>query len=100
MQDTYQLFMLPSPKERFATSTYKDSWSKVVATESFMEAASASLLELQAELPVDPTPNQAADAHNKMLGARRFLEILSTIHQVETKTEPRTTKTLNWSAGV
>ncbi len=92
--------MLRSPRERFTSSTYKDAWSKVIASESFEEATCASLLELQAEQPPDPSPNQAADSMNRLIGARRFLEILCTIHHVPTKPTKHRTESLNFEAGV
>lgn len=93
--------MLRSPKDRFLASTLSGAWGRVVQTEAYEEATHAALAQLGLELPQDcPTPQMACDAHQQFIGARKVLEILSTLYvpNTPTKTTPQTG--LDYQAGV
>lgn len=92
--------MLRSSRSRFISGPHKTAYETIVTSAAFEEATLAALLEFQADLPLVTTPNQAADCHNMMVGARRFLDILCTIHQPQTESKPTRSKELNWEAGV
>lgn len=93
--------MLRSPKERFLASTYSGQWGKIASSETFDEAIHTALIELQTHMPMDcQVPQQACDSHQQMVGARKFMEILCTLHVKDSSPKPQTTSTLNYSAGV
>jgi len=92
--------MLRTPRAYFASTPHRAKFEAIATAPEFEAATLAALLEFQADLPMDTTPNQAADAHNMMVGARRFLSILCTIHQPVTNQKPAKLPELDWSAGV
>lgn len=92
--------MLRSPKEKFIASSHKAAFEKIVQSDAFEEAILAALLQMENEMPRDCTPNQAADAHNQMAGARKYLETLCSIHQPEKQLQERPFRELNYKAGV
>ena len=92
--------MIRTPKDRFMAGAHKEPWKKMVQSETFEEASMAALMALVAEQTPNPTPNQAADAQNRLLGAQRYLEILCTISQPETKPSRAEEAGLDETAGV
>lgn len=92
--------MLRPARVHFASTPHRIAFEAIATSPAFEEATLAALLEFQADLPMEATPNQAADAHNMMVGARRFLTILCTIHQPQTTSKPEKLPELNWQAGV
>jgi hypothetical protein len=94
--------MLRTPRDRFLF-TYGAAWKKILAdhTIEVEEAILTSLMELQSDLPIEcSTPQMACDAHQQMIGARKVLDILCSLHQPPPKQPQDTTKSLNYSAGV
>jgi hypothetical protein len=94
--------MIRSPREKFI-SIHGDSWKKLVSTNPTMmeDAFNNSLLELGRDMPLDcALPQQACDAHQQMAGARKLLDILSSLHQPQTTPKSSQTKGLNYQAGV
>lgn len=93
--------MLRTPKERFATNTLAGNWGKIVQSEACEEAMRAAFEELCHEMPGScPSPQESADSHQRVLGARRYMEILCSIHTPETTTKQSKAKGLDYSAGV
>jgi hypothetical protein len=93
--------MLRSPKERFLASTHSGAWGKITQGETFEEAIHSAFSQMEVEMPSDcPTPQQACDAHQQMVGARKFMDILCSIHVKQTTTPPKSSKSLDYSAGV
>jgi len=92
--------MLIDPRTRFAQSTHAAAFKKIVATPDFEEATLAALLSLQREMPIECNPQQSLDAHQQMVGARRYLEILCSLHEPVTQPKPAPKKGLDYSSGV
>jgi hypothetical protein len=93
--------MLRSPKERFIATTHAGAWGKLTNGEMFDDAVHAALAQLATELPMEcPVPQHAADAHQQMIGARKYMEILSTLHSPETTPTPKQPRGLDYTAGV
>lgn len=93
--------MLNTPRQKFSQSSFAPKFKDIVErNEAFEEATLAALLEFQTTLPLDTTqPQQACDAHQQMAGARKFLDILTTIYQ-PVKQTPLMTRGLDHTAGV
>lgn len=77
--------MLRPPKEKFCTSPHKAVFAKIVNDPAFEEATLAALLQMETEMPQDCSPNQSATAHDQMVGARKYLETLCSIHLPQEK---------------
>lgn len=61
----------------------------------------AALGQLANELPIDcAVPQQACDAHQQMIGARKYMDILSSLHVPETSPKTIQTKSLDYGHGV
>lgn len=90
--------MLRTPRERF--SAHVDTWRKLVQTEAFEEATVTALLELNRSLPLQcDFPQMAVDAHQQMVGARKFVEILCSLHE-PSENKSTAPRGLNYQAGV
>lgn len=92
--------MVRSPREKFTTSIHCGDWKRLSQSEAFEEASIAAMLELQADLPKDCIPQQAADSHQQMVGARKYLEILCAIHEPTKNPKPAAARGLDYQAGV
>lgn len=92
--------MLRSPRDKFTSSVHFDGFKKIVQTEAFEEATLAALLELEREQPIECLPQQSVDAHQQMVGARRYLEILCSLQQPQQETTKAPARGLNYAAGV
>lgn len=65
------------------------------------EAMHSALEQLASELPQDcAAPQQACDAYQQMIGARKYMEILSSLHIPETSPKTIQTKSLDYGSGV
>lgn len=73
------------PKDTFLASTSKVPFEAVASSDAFHIACDYALLVLSEETPLRPTPNEAADAHQQMVGARRVLNILKTLSEPREK---------------
>jgi len=73
-----------APRLRFQS---KDAFSKqhldVTATESFMAASEFALLQLVAELPDTADPVAASAGYQRVIGARRYMELISTLADIQ-----------------
>lgn len=93
--------MLRDPKERFTSSTFSGAWGKIVQSEVFEEAIYATLNELLHQMPLDVmSPQVACDSHQQMVGARRYMELLCTIHRPTETPKPNQPTGLDYSHGV
>ena len=93
--------MIRTPKERFVASTFSGQWGKITSSEVYEEAIHTALGQLQSEMPEHcDVPQQACDAHQQMIGARRYMRILSELYVKDTspKTNPRSE--IDYRAGV
>lgn len=94
--------MLRSPRAKFVASGHAGMWKKLMneSANGVEEAMQCALMELADTFPGNPTAQQACDSHHQLAGARKYMQILSTIH--EPIIEPKTTKPteLNYKAGV
>lgn len=64
--------------------------------DSFQVACEYALLALLQEQPEAIDPSKGWDSHSQLVGARRVLEILKTLHQPEEASKPEKQKTLNY----
>lgn len=93
--------MLRTPKERFLASTYSGQWGKITQGDVFEEALHAALSQLEDDMPLEcAVPQQACDAHQQIIGARKFMQILSSLHMPPTTPPTTKQKGLDYSAGV
>ena len=94
--------MLRPAREKFL-ATYGEAWKAALKTHSvaFEEATIASLLELAEDLPIEcATPQTACDSHQQMIGARKVINILCSLHQPPPQPKPDRNKGLDYNAGV
>lgn len=89
--------MTRSPKQAFIDSPHRLEHETTTKKESFHAACEYALLQMvYAQSPMmDISMN--ADNHNQLMGAKRVLEILSTIHQLEEEKKPVKEKALNYN---
>jgi len=95
--------MIRPPRTKFLSSPHASNWKKFVKEhpDAIEEAMSCALLELTDNLPLETAmPQQACDAYQQMVGARKLLAILSTIHEPQTTTKIVQPKGLDYNAGV
>jgi hypothetical protein len=90
--------MTRTPRQAFIESPHKIEHAKTVNLESFHVACEYSLLALLQEQPEATDPSKGWDSHSQMIGARRVLEILKSLHQVEEVQKPVKPPTLNYRA--
>lgn len=88
--------MTRTPKQAFIESPHAISHEKTVSQESFQAACEYSLLALVQEQPYAIDPSNGWDSHSKLMGARRVLEILKSLHQQEEVQKPVKPTTLNY----
>ena len=93
--------MLRTPKERFLETTKAAAWGKLTSGELYEEAVHSALSQLATELPIEcPVPQVACDAYQQMIGARKYMEILSSLHVKPEDTKTTQPKSLDYAAGV
>lgn len=92
--------MLRSPRTKFRESTHADSFKKLVQSETIEEALNATLLELHFQMPFEGTPQASVDAHQQMVGARKFVDLLYQMPFPEEQVRKAPTKGLDYSSGV
>jgi hypothetical protein len=68
-----------TPKASFAKGPSAASWNEIAASKVFVEATSAAILQMQANLGMAKHVDEAASFHYKMEGARIFLSILTNL---------------------
>lgn len=72
-----------TPRQKFFESTSRKGFEEIANKPEFEEAVLAALLELQMELPEPVDPSRGWDQASRLYGARRFVQILSSIHLKE-----------------
>lgn len=84
--------MTRTARETFLTSGHCAEMSKIAATDAFHVACDYALLAFGEELPnpLDPT------AQAQIVGARRVLDILKSIHEKQEPPKPAKTASLNY----
>lgn len=93
--------MLRTPKERFIACSLSGAWGKITQSEAFEEAIHAALGELNDRLPIETaTPQFACDAYQQLVGARKYMEILCSLHTPQTAPKQTPRKVIDYSAGV
>lgn len=88
--------MTRTPKQAFIESQHKVEHAKTTEKESFQVACEYSLLSLLQEQPEAIDPSKGWDSHSQIVGARRVLEILKSIHLPEEASKPVKPPTLNY----
>lgn len=85
-----------SPKDSFISSPHKKDWDQITGTDAFHFACDYALLVMEDGFPMRAAPNDAADAHQQMIGARKVLDILKTLPEPVSKSKPFNPPTLNY----
>lgn len=95
--------MLRAPRDIFNAS-HGETWRKLVNANpnAFEAALEASLLELVNDMPKDTNgmAQFACDAHQQVAGARKLVDIISTLHEPKAQPKPLAPKGLNYPAGI
>lgn len=92
-----------TPKQSFLTSGHASVFSKLVAYEAFEPACQYALLQLQSEMAPTTVPGIPCDpyigldSNSQMYGARRVLEILSSISEPIKEKSSTKKDTLNYA---
>lgn len=89
-----------SSKELFhASAEYKAHFNALVSNPAFEGACNAALLGLVEELPERVAdPSKSWDAYLQIVGARRVLELLSSLHVPEEKAKNVKAPEINYGA--
>lgn len=69
-----------SPKQKFIESPFKKGFEDISQKPEFEEALYAAFLEFQLEVPEPTDPSKSWDAGSRLAGARRYMQILSSLH--------------------
>ena len=75
-------------KDSFLKSAERENWERLASSKTFEVACDAALLDLLLEQPEHGTPEKGWDAHSRMMGAKRLIEILSKLHLKDVPPEP------------
>lgn len=88
-----------TPKELFQTSPHFQPFQKLLESPSFEPACQTALMVLVDQFPAHTgTMNESWDAHCQIVGARRVLQILSTLHQPDVPFKQPEWPSLNYAA--
>lgn len=88
--------MTRTPKRAFIEGPHRKNHAEIAVLESFQVACEYALLVLIHEQPEAIDPSKGWDSHSQLVGARRVLEILKTLHHEEEASKPEKPKTLNY----
>jgi hypothetical protein len=87
-------------KQLFQSSAAFKEFQTMLASPSFEPACHAALASFVESLPTSTAePSKSWDAHCQIVGARRVLEILSTLHEPDTTPTPQKWPTLKYDDG-
>lgn len=89
--------MIRHPKQAFIESPFRADHEKTAQKESFQAACDYALLTFLHEQPEAGDPAKGWDSHSQMIGARRVLDILKTIHKAESQSKPVRPPKLNYN---
>lgn len=88
-----------TPKELFHASSHFQGFQKLLESPAFEPACQAALAVLVHQFPAHTgTMNESWDAHCQIVGARRVLEILSTLHEPDVPLKQTEWPSLNYNA--
>jgi hypothetical protein len=69
-----------TPRQKFFESAFRKPYEDIVNRVEYEEALNAALLELQVEMLEPTDPSKSWDQGSRLAGARRFVQILSSLH--------------------
>ena len=72
-----------TPRQKFFESAFRKPFEEIAQRVEFEEALYSALLELQMELPEPTDPANGWDQASRLAGARRFVQIFSSLHLKE-----------------
>lgn len=87
--------MILDPKTSFKSSPFAKTWTDVIDSTQFAEAAKAALLILQRELAKPGSEGELIATSSKLAGANRFLDILMTLTEPGESPAPRPRQNLD-----
>lgn len=90
--------MIRPARETFCTGPHRLTHEQQAKTESFHVACDYALLALLEELPESGDPSKAWDCHSQVVGARRVLAILRTLHEMPEEKKLPKPPSLNYQA--
>lgn len=81
---------MKKPKERFLEKADAVKYMLDVTENSmFIAACDAAMLQLVGELDATPDPHASSASHHMVMGARRFVTLLSSIAETPPPPQPR-----------
>jgi hypothetical protein len=80
-----------SPKTRFQKTDDAKAHQSLVKSDSFLNALTSALAEMEIKMPDTGNPSAAWDCHCQMVGAKKFINTL--LNLAEVTTEPERPKT-------
>jgi len=90
--------MTRTPKEAFIASTHRLEHETTTKKESFQVACEYSLMEFANKQNRLADSTAGLDSHSALVGARRVLEILKSLHEMEPESKPVKRPTLNYES--
>lgn len=88
--------MIITPKQAFIDSPHRKDHEVTAQKQSFQAACDYALLVLLQSQPEATDPSKGWDSHSQMIGARKVLNILKTLHLPEAESKPVKQPTLNY----
>lgn len=85
-----------NPKITFLKSAWCKEMDQITSTDAFHIACDYALLILEDDMPLRASPNESADCHQQMVGARRVLDILKTLPEPKQAVREPHTPSLNY----
>jgi hypothetical protein len=82
--------MILSPKQRFQQTPDAKTHADLAVSNSFQNAVTAALAQLVMDMPGGGNPAQSWDAHNQVVGARKFIDALLNLAEPPTPAPPKT----------
>lgn len=74
-------------KADFIKSPLREKFESLIVQEAMQQALDSSLLEFVQEQPITGDVSSSWDAHSQLIGARKFISILSNLHLIPTVTK-------------
>lgn len=85
-----------SPKKRFLLSPDAKVHADIVLKESFLNACTIALAEMQMNMPESGDPSKSWDSHCQMVGARKYLSYLLNLSEAPDPLERIPVRGLNY----
>jgi hypothetical protein len=80
--------MIITPKQAFIESKHRKEHEDTTQKQSFQVACDYALLVLIQDQPEAIDPSKGWDSHSQLVGARKVLNILKTLHLPEAESKP------------